>query len=234
MDRELGSAINFLHGPPDSKSTDPKMDDHTIESTRLLYLQRFNKWSEATERMTSESIPLEGHPYSFGALYLQLYYTCAIIIFNTVGRTSELDYDKHLPNFERLCYLSENIMRSARSGTHMLSFDMCIIPPLFFLVLKCRDIRLRTRAISLLELAPYQEGMWRRDDILKWCRWKMETEEHGRGEVSEAEPLPESARIADTGQYLGDPDDLPEVVDGEEYRVSRKSVNWNSKRMYRL
>ncbi|KAK0111990.1 hypothetical protein ONS96_001252 [Cadophora gregata f. sp. sojae] len=139
MDTELNSGIKFLHGPQ-SLPKDAKMDVQAVETTRLWHLQRFKEWSEATERTIAESVPLEGHPYSSVALYLQLYYTCVLIIFNTVTRTSEMDYDKHLANFSRLCSLSEQIINTSRSGTQMLSFDMCIIPPLFFLGLKCRDL----------------------------------------------------------------------------------------------
>jgi hypothetical protein len=77
----------------------------------------------------------------------------------------------------------------------VLSFDMGIMPPLFFLVLKCRDIHLQRKALALLKRAPEQEGLWRRAGVVAQSEWKIGFEERGRGELPESSPLPEKARI---------------------------------------
>jgi len=72
---------------------------------------------------------------------------------------------------------------------------MGVMAPLFYVVLKCRNLALRRKALSLLELAPCREGMWYRQDAIEYAEWKIGIEERHRGQLSETEPLPEVARI---------------------------------------
>ncbi|KAH7317769.1 hypothetical protein BKA65DRAFT_515167 [Rhexocercosporidium sp. MPI-PUGE-AT-0058] len=232
LDSELIASFKFLQRLQ-TMTAGVEADFVAIETTRLQHLERLDAWSEATKRMTIESVPLEGHLYSTGVLYLQLYYTAVSIIFKTITKTSEMDYDNYLPDFQRVYSISKSLFDSAKSGAPMLSFDMCIIPPLFFLVLKCRDLTLRRKAIALLELAPYQEGMWGRDGVLAWCKWKTEVEEKGRGDVPESEPLPESARLSSQNLDGGNSGTLGDIVPG--YTVTWKtSVEWYSKAVSRM
>jgi hypothetical protein len=75
-------------------------------------------------------------------------------------------------------------------------FDMQLIPPLFYVILKCRILPLRLRAISLLKLAPEREGIWHRDTILRLAELKIVVEESRRGtETSQSSSAKEAGNI---------------------------------------
>ncbi|KAK1811006.1 hypothetical protein LTR12_014629 [Friedmanniomyces endolithicus] len=113
---------------------------------------------------------------------------------------SEMAYDQHTATFERMLSLAERILRTNRpSGLAVLPLDSGVIAPLFMIALKCRDVVVRWKAVTLLELAPEQECMWRRDDVMAFARWKLRKEGHddpptGNRRHSKAVPLVEAAR----------------------------------------
>lgn len=160
--------------------------------TRQEHMQRLQQWHSATKRMMDNSKNVEKD--ALGYAYLQVYYTlvhmCGEVLFE-----NEMIYDKYQASFEKMLELSEVLLRNTRENALPLSFDMGVIPPLFFGAIKCRVYPLRMRALELLRLAPEQEGLWIRDSMVKFCEWKIPLEEAGRGNVPSTESLPESARI---------------------------------------
>lgn len=106
------------------------------------------------------------------------------------------DKDHYTSEFEQMITLTESLINKPRAdSTSVLSFDMNIVPPLFFVALNYRVLRLRQQAVALLKTAPEREGIWRRDSVIKVCVWKIMVEEQGRGQLAETDMLPESARI---------------------------------------
>lgn len=67
--------------------------------------------------------------------------------------------------------------------------------PLFFRILKCRNLALWRKALSLLLLSPHREGMWHRLNVIQYAEWKIGIMERGRGPLLETETLPEVAKI---------------------------------------
>jgi hypothetical protein len=71
-------------------------------------------------------------------------------------------FDQYTSEFEQMITLTESLINKPRAdSTSVLSFDMNIVPPLFFVALKCRVLRLRQQAVALLKTAPEREGIWR-------------------------------------------------------------------------
>jgi hypothetical protein len=105
-----------------------------------------------------------------------------------------------MSQFTHLLSLIENLhlmsippKSSYSKDSSTLSFEQGIIIPLFFIILKCRHLPLRQRALELLRRAPEREGMWHRDSLLRGAETKVHVEELGRiGEGLEG--LPKSAR----------------------------------------
>ncbi|KAG9228119.1 hypothetical protein BJ875DRAFT_435886 [Amylocarpus encephaloides] len=167
--------------------------DKNFEYVRLTHLQRLEQWQRTTKKMMTEQG--ESDSNKLGYAYLELYYTLISLVLKNPGE-GEMVYDKYSHNFERMFVLCQELLDSFQSeGTSPLSFDMGVIPPLFYIGLKHRGLPLRRKAMDLLRIAPEQEGLWIRDDTLKFCEWKIEMEEAGRGSVPADQPLPESARI---------------------------------------
>jgi hypothetical protein len=106
-------------------------------------------------------------------------------------------YDQYDASFEQVLTLVENLIHNSQNMRLIIFLDMGVMAPLFYLILKCRNLALRRKALSLLKLSPYREGMWHRLEVIQYVVWKTGIEERGRGQLSETEILPEEARIWD-------------------------------------
>jgi hypothetical protein len=196
LDNEINAIWGYMRTlrDVDKLSNYAEMGASTIDSIRLAHLQRLEEWKRANDTMVG-SLPELQHASNTRLLYLQLYYIMVTVGLKTL-LGSEMSYDEHISDFDRILTLCETLIYNDRHEKPLpLSFDTGVIPPLMFLILKCRLRTFRQRAIHLLRLAPQQEGMWFRDSILKICMWKVALEEAGRGELPLDALLPESARI---------------------------------------
>jgi hypothetical protein len=196
LDNEINAIWGYMRTlrDVDKLSNYAEMGASTIDSIRLAHLRRLEEWKRANDTMVG-SLPELQDASNTRLLYLQLYYIMVTVGLKTL-LGSEMSYDEHISDFERILILCETLIYNDRYEKPLpLSFDTGVIPPLMFLILKCRLRAFRQKAIHLLRLAPQQEGMWCRDSILKICMWKVALEEAGRGELPLDALLPESARI---------------------------------------
>jgi len=129
-------------------------------------------------------------------------------------------YDQYDDSFDQVLTLAEQLIHNSQHMGSIIFFDMGVIAPLFYTVLKCRNHASRLKALALLRLAPCREGMWHRQDVIEYVEWKIGIEERGRGQLSEAVPLPEEARI--WNEHLKEV-----VIDGHKKTVI--SFQWRSK-----
>ncbi|TVY47477.1 Beauvericin cluster-specific repressor [Lachnellula occidentalis] len=197
LDNEYNAIFGYMRTLRDGDrySRYESMNEVTIDSIRVAHLQRLEQWKQATGAMMAGSLQSYDQTLKSGFMYLELYYLFITIALKTL-LGGEMCFDEHIVGFERIATLCESLIHDHRDGKPPpLSFDMGIIPPLFFLLLKCRLQPLRQKAMALLRLAPEQEGMFPRDSALKFCEWKVATEEAGRGDLPFDQLLPESARI---------------------------------------
>jgi hypothetical protein len=111
--------------------------------------------------------------------------------------TDETVFDLHTQDFSNMLAQAVELFRqstqlmSAPPGnngqqTPNLSFtlDMGHIPPLYYVALKCREPRLRRRAIELLMSMPHKEGVWDGEVAAYVARQVMEMEEGGESYVN--------------------------------------------------
>ncbi|CAG8975714.1 hypothetical protein HYALB_00009121 [Hymenoscyphus albidus] len=161
------------------------------------HIQQLEQWHMATTRMRTierKFGEIETESEALGYAYLQLYHmlitTCAKVLFQ-----GEMIYDhpSQLATFSEMLSLSSLLLHNTKQLP--LSFDMGVIPPLLYVTTRCRVLSLLMRALELLKLAPEQEGLWVRDNFVRICEWKIATEEAGRGDLENTQPLPESVRI---------------------------------------
>ncbi|KAK0940366.1 hypothetical protein LTR29_008105 [Friedmanniomyces endolithicus] len=158
------------------------------------------KWHAIFVTLTNDSTSSRPSHASSAQAMLLLQHLSLNMIIEGVLCKSEMAYDQHTATFERMLSLAERILRSNRpSGLAVLPLDSGVIAPLFMIALKCRDVEVRWKALALLELAPEQECMWRRDDIIAFAKWKLRKEGHddrptGDGLYLGAVPLAEAAR----------------------------------------
>lgn len=105
---------------------------------------------------------------SLGTAVLSIYYKLTVIVAATCLRCNdETVFDAQLKDFESLLTEVQSLWNRAEEELGMkpankMSFtvDLGFIPPLYYIALKCRDPRLRRRAIDLLRKAPHIEANW--------------------------------------------------------------------------
>ncbi|SPQ18419.1 7320f4d4-7f59-4fb8-9880-eadbd3543a1c [Thermothielavioides terrestris] len=130
---------------------------------------------------------------SLSLLLLRLYHTMASIMASTCLRlTDETVFDLRTQGFSNMLAQAVELFRqwtqltsappgNNRQQTPNLSFtlDMGHVPPLYYVALKCREPRLRRRAIELLMSMPHKEGVWDGEVAAYVARQVMEMEEGG-------------------------------------------------------
>ncbi|KAK3071025.1 37S ribosomal protein S22 [Teratosphaeriaceae sp. CCFEE 6253] len=183
--------------------TTSDMDDPwtNIDELRLRLL----KWQGAFTAMLDRTVAQRTPQQATAATMLELQHLHLTMMIAGVLCSSEMDYDQHTAVFARMLRLAESLIQPARTFT-LLPLEAGVIPPLFMVALKCRHAALRHTAIALLERAPEQECMWRRDDLLAFARWKL------RKEVQSVGPSGTGPRIHCEGGW-------EDVVDGKPVTV---------------
>ena len=193
-----GTADTTLpHGMSDNDSF---WSSRTIlnENRRDNHLGNLKKWRVAFSSLVGV-LPTdytEHHRHNISLLFL--YHDLAVLQLTALTFSSLMDYDTFRPDFERMVANVWKVLRefdAIKSRPPVISFDMGLLAPLFFIALKCRHLQIRRRAIGLMRLAPEREGRWVRDTIIEYSEWKLDQEEAGRGDLNEDAILPEESRI---------------------------------------
>lgn len=209
---ELCSTFQFIRHRFDDTSTrsplsdDPSLDFRTafaLETRRNELLKNLEHWYAALSAYidlspvsADDTTGLNSKQHQIAPLVL--YYMLAVLQLKASFFTSQMEYDTFKADFESMVGLAWQILHASEAHSlqpSVVSFDMGLLPPLFFIALKCRHLRTRRRAIGLMRLVPEREGMWLRDPIVEYAEWKVEQEEIGRGLLDEEDILPEATRI---------------------------------------
>ncbi|RFU28897.1 hypothetical protein B7463_g7451, partial [Scytalidium lignicola] len=195
LDKELNAIFGYIRRIREIEYYS-SVDMLMFTNMQRSHLERLQQWQTASKALVTALELKKDQSQTSRILYLQLYYTFVNIIWKTMFAGSEMVFDAYTADFETMITIASSLINSRKVSIQpILSLDMGIIPPLFFLCLKCRVLRIRNQALALLKRAPEQEGMWHRSSVIKYCEWKIMTEEQWRGGISDDEPLPEFARM---------------------------------------
>lgn len=145
-----------------------------------------------------------GPGHKFQARLLEIQWLVATIWTNTCSEKDEMVYDAHKSGFERILRLATSAKNardmSKTRNDAKFSFSMGFCPLLHFVVLKCRFLSLRLRALELMaSLSLQREAMWDRTMTLAIATRIIEVE-HG---------LDLSVGSSITFKALQDEDSLP-------------------------
>lgn len=121
--------------------------------------------------------------------------TCKVRISNCLTDGREMLLDSYLQDFERLCELGESVQEMQSTGPGKFTLDTGIMPTVYYTVLKCRDPKLRRRALAILQNCKQQEGAWDGPTIAQMAEDVMKVEESGLGEIHSACDVPEKNRL---------------------------------------
>jgi hypothetical protein len=96
----------------------------------------------------------------------------------------ESSFDHHLRLFETIVDHAEIGIASTASpdgSQPPFTFEIGVIPPLFFVSIRYRHAKLRRRAVSLLQKAPNMENIWKSIPTAKVAGKIIQLEEDGSG-----------------------------------------------------
>ncbi|KAJ4249103.1 hypothetical protein NW762_012437 [Fusarium torreyae] len=135
------------------------MDD-LVEQAKLQI--RLDEWRDQlyklVERMRSANRQVKQEALNL----LLVHYKVVYIWLRVCTVAAETATDAYHTDFEELVHYAEQITKlSVGTATpQLLSFDIQILGPLYYAVLKCRYPSTRRRALELLRSAPQREGLW--------------------------------------------------------------------------
>jgi hypothetical protein len=184
-----------------SFSTDPASAKARQNFTEN-YLDRLVQWNITFEALVSrlQSKGKLDKSQQCAMLLLRLHHRTVLFPVHAMPYTSEMVYDKCMKLFEEIVCLAEMLIEGANVETaHLpvLSVDYGVIAPLYIVAFKCREQKLRQRALSLLKRAPAREGIWQRHTAVGFTEWKMNREEQAAQRMGwlPGQVIPQAARI---------------------------------------
>lgn len=87
---------------------------------------------------------------------LLMYYNVAIIWLSTYLSNVQIAFDHYNDRFENIVHYADTIITLGCTQPSF-TFEVGVIPPIYFVATKCRDPAIRRRALSLLQKAPQRE-----------------------------------------------------------------------------
>lgn len=154
-----------------------------IAKKYAYHIQQLAAFERAFQPVLDQSIDANGTIINPAAVVLTLYQKCTLIILAAVQDPSEMIFDSYLPEFQYVVRTCAHLVESQDGKTlpkvPRFSFEVGVVPPLHFTVMKCRDPIIRREAINILFSSKRQEGMW--DGVLcaRIGAWLISCEEEG-------------------------------------------------------
>ncbi|OBT51307.1 hypothetical protein VE04_08556, partial [Pseudogymnoascus sp. 24MN13] len=177
LDTLINAIYNLAHQVASLSPASPIPKHYTNTQSHLR--SSLDQWLKAFQ--TSLPTLTTHHPLIAPLVtpLLHTYYTMSTVILSTaLSPRDELIYDSHTAAFESMILLFRGVWETILSAHAPLgdeipdppgfTADMGFIPPLFFVVLKCRDRGVRREALELLDGAPHREGLWDGDWYCDW------------------------------------------------------------------
>jgi len=191
----MAEALEMIHFVTRSRrGCDPENERmSTIEQERdywsvmgNAWFARFKEWeSEQNLRAALMSVEAKAESAYMIAL-LKCYHLASGIWLHTVLSHSQLVYEEYEAEFTALLDAAASVLETpsisqahSSSSFTPFTFEMGLLPPLYFVAYRCRNPSLRRRAVSLLELVPTSEATWDKSIHIALAKRIMEVEEHG-------------------------------------------------------
>ncbi|KAH7391276.1 hypothetical protein BKA64DRAFT_98984 [Cadophora sp. MPI-SDFR-AT-0126] len=167
-------------------------------------------WTSTFKPLLTFSLAM-GRQEAISALTLTISTIASQISLRAAFFTNELSFDVFLPEFQQIVSQATILLETQRahdlatysqasksSSSHHVTnpntpkggpmmrfaFDIGIIPPLYLVMIKCRDRRLRRQALHLLKEYPRREGVWDTVAVVHLGRWVIGLEEESARQMS--------------------------------------------------
>lgn len=155
------------------------------------YMADVRCWDRAFEPVLSDILWNPHHPDTVQGLLMKVHSITTTLSLADHLSESELHWDKLLPVFQNLVYLSKKILQNPLYKKGEFAFDIGLIYPLVILTLNCRDRETRREAIDLLYEKPWREAHWDSEHVADVGKFVMQVEEEG----VKTDFIPEWARV---------------------------------------
>ena len=173
----------------------PHATPYVVQIEHEIYVSEIRRWDHAFERMLNQVLWNPNHPNTTRALMMKVHSITTSLSLADHLSTSELHWDKLMPEFKNLVYLCKKLLEHPAYVRGQFAFDMGLIYPLIIPTLNCRDRRLRREAIDLLSESPWREAHWDSSHAADVAKFVMQVEEEG----VETDFIPEWARVKSFG-----------------------------------
>jgi hypothetical protein len=176
-----------------------ELEEHKVDANPLSQLTTnpLDEWKISFECfMTKESGNLSPREQKVAVL-LEIQHITATILASAGPSSEETIFDCFEEEFSRIIELAYRINANAseEQRSSIPTFDMGILPHLYFITSRCRHPLLRREALSLLRRGPRQEGIWNRDMLAGIAQRIMGMEEKICGSVESSMDILASARL---------------------------------------
>jgi hypothetical protein len=215
-DTSVPQPMPWIDGNTPIQNASPNLPSSDIHAEQGFLAQEFTAWTEAFAPILSISRTSGGQD-AISALTLSISAITSQISLRAASLTNESDYDMFLPKFKTVVQYSTLLLslleqqqlwrpstspsepspsfhtpeipeRAERGLALRFSFDIAVVPPLYTVVIKCRDPHIRRAALKLLDRYPRREGVWDSVAVAGLGRWVMALEEEGAIRWQSASP----------------------------------------------
>ena len=159
-----------------------------------------SQWANALDAAAVEECSdATFHRHVQTAKLLRAAHRTSLVMIQTTGAESEMDFDDYVDEFSYIIALYEDIL-SAESDSRSMSKIKCgidtgMIATLMFAQKRCRDPTIRRRAIDILSHIHRTEGDLGAGNSAALGNIMIAMEESGLGSVSSCKDIPESSRL---------------------------------------
>lgn len=155
---------------------------------QALLRAAFMAWLKGLNRLCANNVPERRQ-----LAQMKLTHTVADIWLATALDPDESVHDKYNEDFEAALLEAEIVVED---GAPQFTFEVAVIPPLYFIALRSRNPKTRQKALSVLQKAPAREGLWNREEALRVATRVADLETSGSQVLADG-VIFKNARICD-------------------------------------
>jgi len=122
---------------------------------------------------------------------LSMWHAAAVIWLRNPLEGFEMSFDESLDCFQVIVEKADEALATKRQIHDAFTFEMGVLPPLYFTALKCRHFSLRKEALRLMGKGPRREGLWDREELLTVASQAFALETAAQSDITSLPSEPE-------------------------------------------
>ncbi|KAK5251145.1 hypothetical protein LTS03_010230 [Exophiala xenobiotica] len=163
--------------------------EHYLQRQKELLIQ-LDTWNCNFREMCGS---LDGPDHAVIATLIT-WHAAAVIWLRNPREGFEMSFDESLDYFQVIVEKANEALASKQHILDDFTFEMGVLPPLYFTALKCRHFSLRKEALRLLAKGPRREGLWDREELLTVASRAFALETAAQSDITSLPPEPERLR----------------------------------------